>query len=155
MNRPPDENRFLDIARQRRVPLLEHLQIHPVSAGDGRASFEVTVEEFHLRTLGMLHGGVTAALLDTAVGFAAITVAPPGHHVVTVQLNINFVRPVMQGERLTAEATVLHGGRKTAVVQGEVLTSAGERAAFATATMMFLPIPDPTLEPPEIEDGLD
>jgi uncharacterized protein (TIGR00369 family) len=133
---------FLEYARKRRVPFLEHLKIEPVAAGGGKSAFEVTVEEFHLRTFGILHGGVTAALLDTAVGFAAVTVAPPDHHVVTVQLNANFVRMVTAGEKLITTGEVQHAGKMTAVVRGEVRTAAGDLAATGTATMIYLPIPE-------------
>lgn len=132
---------FLKFAKQREVPLLDHLKIQPVAAGDGSATFELTVETIHLRTLGILHGGTTAALMDTAVGFAAITVAPPEHHVVTVQLNINFTRIAKEGETIRAVATVKHAGTKTAVVMGEIHTGDGDLLATASATMMYLPIP--------------
>jgi len=141
MSTTPQNFDWLHAALQREVPFLEHLDIRPLSAGGGKAAFEMEVGDVHLRTLGMVHGGVTASLLDTAVGFAAITVAPPGHHVVTVQLNMNFTRPLQAGETLRATAEVLHAGKRTAVVQAEVRTAAGELAAVATATMMYLPMP--------------
>ncbi len=149
-----DENSdWMRAAVKRSVPLLDHLNIRPLSAGDGRSEFEMTVEVFHLRTMGLLHGGATAALLDTAVGFAAVTVAPPKHHVVTVQLNVNFVRPVKQGETLRATGKIEHAGQRTAVVHGEVRTIDGELAALATATMMYLPIPDGMDVLDEPQDG--
>ncbi|HUG90130.1 MAG TPA: PaaI family thioesterase [Planctomycetaceae bacterium] len=126
---------------ERHVPLLDHLGIEPVEAGEGRAVFEMTVDDRHLRTLGLLHGGVTAALLDTAMGFAAVTVAPEGHHPVTIQINVNFVRAVQEGERLRARGEVRHSGRQTAVTFGEVQTSDGRLAATATATFLFVPVP--------------
>lgn len=125
----------------RHVPLLEHLSIRPISAGEGRAEFEMTVAEPHLRTLGLLHGGVTATLLDTAMGFAAVTVAPEGHHPVTIQINVNFVRAIQQGETVRATGEVRHRGRQTAVTFGELHTSEGKLAATATATFMFVPAP--------------
>lgn len=141
---PTDSSRpdYLELAKQREVPLLDHLKIEPVSASDGRAEFELTVERIHLRTMGLLHGGTTSVLMDTAVGFAAITVAPPGHHVVTVQLNINFTLTAKEGDTLRAAAEVVHGGRKTAVVRGDIHNGNGELVATATATMMYLPVPE-------------
>ena len=57
-----------DEAVGRHVPLLELLEIQPVETGEGKAVFEMVVDDRHLRTLGILHGGVTATLLDTAMG---------------------------------------------------------------------------------------
>lgn len=133
---------FLEYAKNRQVPFLDHLKVVPLSAGDGKSAFQITIEDVHLRTFGILHGGVTAALLDTAVGFAAVTVAPPGHHVVTAQMNVNFIRTVKAGETLTASGEVQHAGNLTAVARGEVRTVAGELAALATATMIYLPLPE-------------
>jgi uncharacterized protein (TIGR00369 family) len=101
-----------------------------------------------LRTRGIAHGGVFAALLDAAQGMAAASVAPQGSDVVTVQLNVNFIRTATLGERLTATAKVQHSGRRTAVTAAEIRTSSGQLAATASATLLYLPISDdPPLAP--------
>ena len=125
-------------AADRHVPLLELLEIRSSQVAAGNAVFEMTVDARHLRTLGILHGGVAATLLDTCMGYAAITVAPEEHYVVTVQLNVNFIRPAWEGERLLATGEVRHSGRQTAVVAGEIRTTAGTPIAPGTATFMFL-----------------
>src|SRR5262249_57706259 len=97
-----------------------------------------------LRTVGILHGGVTATLLDTVLGMASGTTAPEDHYVVTVQLNVNFIRPVWEGESLVATGEVIHFGRQTAVARGEVRTSGGVLAASGSGTFMYLPHPAQT-----------
>jgi len=131
----------LDVALQRHVPLLAHLDIRAVDAQRGRAVFEMTVDEKHLRTLGLMHGGVTATLLDTAMGYAAVTVAPEDRQVVTVQLNLNYVRPAWKSERLVATGEIRHSGRQTAVAHGELRTADGTLVASGSATMMFVELP--------------
>lgn len=126
---------------QRRVPFLDLLEIRPVSASPGEAAFECVVQQKHLRTYGILHGGVAATMLDTAMGYAAGTKAPEFHHLVTVQLGVNFTRPAQEGERLTATGRVQHSGNRTAVVQGEIRTEEGELVAAGTATFLYLPKP--------------
>ncbi|GAB4157732.1 MAG: hypothetical protein Tsb009_34890 [Planctomycetaceae bacterium] len=81
-----------------------------------------------------------ASLLDTAMGFAAVTKAPEGFHVVTVQLNMNFTAPAYRGDVLTATGEILHLGKKTAVARGELMNQNGTRIATGTATFMFLPV---------------
>ena len=120
---------------------LEQLKIGPRNIEKGTATFEVTVDESHLRTLGIAHGGLVASLLDSVLGCASWTLAPSGHHVVTVQLNINYIRPAWLGEVLTAVADVRHAGQMTAVSRGEVRTQTGALVAAASGTFMFLPIP--------------
>lgn len=132
----------LDLALERHVPLLETLEIRAVDAERGRAVFEMTVDEKHLRTLGLMHGGVTATLLDTAMGYAAVTVAPKDRQVVTVQLNLNYVRPAWKSERLVATGEIRHSGRQTAVAHGELHTADGTLVASGSATMMFIALPD-------------
>lgn len=132
----------LDVALQRHVPLLEHLDIRAIDVERGRAVFEMTVDEKHLRTLGLMHGGVTATLLDTAMGYAAVTVAPEDRQVVTVQLNLNYVRPAWKSERLVATGEIRHSGRQTAVAYGELRTADGTLVASGSATMMFVALPD-------------
>lgn len=123
----------------RKVPLHELLGILPVEMGGGRGRLELVVRDHHLRTFGILHGGVFAAMLDAVMGMAAASSAREGHDVVTVQLNVNFIRPVALGESLTASAEVEHAGRRTAVARGEIRTASGELAALGSATFMFLP----------------
>lgn len=130
-------------AAERHVPLLELLDIRATEVKTGQALFEMTVDERHLRTLGILHGGVTATLLDTCMGYAAVTVAPEDHYVVTVQLNVNFVRPAWQSERLIARGEIKHSGRQTAVTSGEIRTVEGTLVGSGTATFLYLPKPPP------------
>ena len=131
----------LQHAAERHVPFLDLLGVRPVSAQRGRADFEMTVDDRHLRTLGLLHGGVTATLLDTALGYAAVTTAPEKHYVLTVQLNANYIRPAWRGETLRASGEIIHSGRQTAVARGEIRTSDGKLVATGSGTFMYVPQP--------------
>lgn len=125
---------------ERRVPFLELLEIRPLSAAAGHAEFQLTVQNKHLRTLGILHGGVVATLLDTAMGYAAGTLCPDGQTLVTAQLNLNFTRPALEGETLSVVGDVIHGGSRTAVTRGEVRRPDGGLVATGTATFLYIPI---------------
>ncbi len=127
---------------RRQVPFLELLSIRRVNCHDGKANVKMTVGEKHLRTLGILHGGVVTSLLDTAMGMAAGTYCPDGHYVVTVQLNANFIRPAWDGETLLATGEIRHSGRQTAVALGEIRADDDVLVATGTGTFMYLPIPD-------------
>jgi uncharacterized protein (TIGR00369 family) len=131
-----------------RIPLHELLGIHVVEAAEGRGRLEMVVTARHLRTFGLLHGGVLAALLDAAMGTATATRTPAEHDVVTAQLNVNFIRPAWQGEQLTTTGEVVHAGRRTAVARGEVRTAEGSLVAAASGTFLFTPLADPAHQPP-------
>jgi uncharacterized protein (TIGR00369 family) len=124
--------------------LAHRLKINPVTVAKGSAAFEVTIEEMHLRSMGIAHGGLVSTLLDSVLGCACWTLAPAGHHVVTVQLNINFIRPAWLGEKLIATSEVRHAGQMTAVSRGEARTAEGSLVAAATGTFMYLPAPSGT-----------
>ena len=122
-------------------PFLEGLRAEPVSSEKGRATWRLIVAEQHLRTLGILHGGVVATLLDTAMGRAVSTLCRDDQGCVTAQLNVNFIRPAWSGETLTITGEVQHSGRQTAVTRGEIRTAAGVLVATGTGTFLFVPRP--------------
>jgi acyl-CoA thioesterase len=127
-------------------PFLERLNAEPVSSARGRATWRLTVAEQHLRTHGILHGGVVASLLDTAMGRAVSTCCRDDQSAVTVQLNVNFIRPVWAGETLLITGEVRHAGRQTAIAAGEIRTASGVLVATGSGTFMFVPLP-PTGQP--------
>lgn len=124
-------------------PFLDLLGAEQVAASEGHATWRLAVRECHLRTLGILHGGVVAVLLDTALGRAVSTVCPANLTAVTAQLNVNFVRPARAGEVLLASGEVQHFGRRTAVARGELRTDSDILVATASGTFFFVPTPEP------------
>jgi uncharacterized protein (TIGR00369 family) len=119
----------------------ELLSLKCREAADGKATLELQVTRRHLRSMEILHGGVAASLLDSAMGHAAGTKAPQGHYTVTAQLNVNFIRPAWEGETLVSTGVVVHSGLRTAVTRGEIHTSTGQLVATGSATFLFLPKP--------------
>src|SRR5690606_23590082 len=115
---------------------LRTLGVRSSAVDRGSASFTVEIKEMHARTMGIAHGGLVATLLDSALGCASWTLAPAGHHVVTVQLNINYIRPGWIGEILTATGEVRHAGQMTSVARGEVRTQQNALVASASGTFM-------------------
>jgi uncharacterized protein (TIGR00369 family) len=90
---------------------------------------------------GFVHAGAVAALLDTACGFAALSVADAGAGVLTAEYKINLLRPVV-GDIVVAQATVARAGRFLTVCQGRAWTetadadrAAGPDIALMTATL--------------------
>lgn len=103
-------------------------------------SVSVPVSRTIYNSLGIVHGGMTATVLDTAMGTLANLLAPEGVGAVTSQLNIHFVLPI-KGEKMTAAARILHHGRKTMVVEGTVLSESGKRLAHATGSFYLIEKP--------------
>lgn len=121
------------------APLLDTLAmtVHPTT--EGTCEITMTVDQRHLRSLNMLHGGVTATLLDTALGFAVMSTAGEDQHSVTTQLNIHYLRAAMLGNALRATGEIVRRGRRTAVARGEVRGPDNSLIAIATGSFQFLP----------------
>jgi len=137
-----EESHFPGALNRGEFPFLDLLDVEVGELRHGHAEVSLTVTSIHLRSLGIAHGGVAATLLDTALGTAGASHAPPRHHAVTMQLNINYTRMAKEGERLIATGESVHSGSRTAVCRGEVRNHNGELVATATSTIMFLPLPE-------------
>ncbi|MDF2689952.1 MAG: paaI, partial [Microvirga sp.] len=87
---------------------------------------------------GFIHAGAIAAIADTAAGYAALTLMPPGAGVLTTEFKINLVAPAT-GERVIARGRVIKAGRTLTLAQTEIVSeTAGEEklVALLTATLM-------------------
>ena len=71
------------------------LGIEPVEADPGLVTFRLDLGEFHLNPFGIVHGGVLAALMDTAMGCAVHSLLPAAVGYVTGELNVRFLRPAL------------------------------------------------------------
>jgi uncharacterized protein (TIGR00369 family) len=120
-------------------PALRTLDISPDEAEPGRVSFSLEPAEFHLNPFGLVHGGVLAALLDTAMGCAVHSLLPIGSGYVTAELNVRFLRPAsVAGGTLTCVGHVIRPGRRSMVVQARVTEDSGREVAVGGATCMVV-----------------
>ena len=91
----------------------------------------------HSQQHGFLHGGVVASILDSACGYAALSLLPSDREVLTIEFKINFLSPA-RGERFLAVGRVVKPGRTVTVCAGEVIATENERKttiAMMQATM--------------------
>lgn len=88
--------------------------------------------------LKMVHGGITATLLDSAMGLRAVQSLPNHLAAVTSQLNIHYIRPGF-GSRLRCVARTVHTGRQLVVVEGETYDDKNRLVAKATGTFYVIP----------------
>ncbi|MEM8627262.1 MAG: PaaI family thioesterase [Pseudomonadota bacterium] len=93
---------------------------------------------------GFIHAGATATILDSACGYAALTLMPPGAEVLTIEFKANYLRPAA-GTRFVATGTVIQPGRTIMVAEGRAVafggkgdTGAGVLIATMTATLIVM-----------------
>ena len=109
----------------------------------GRVVMSVKTRPDFANPLGTVHGGIAATLLDSVLGCAVHTTLPAGAGYTTLELKINYIRPVQtNGQTLTATGTVIHSGRRTATAEGKVLDGHDKLIAHATTTCIILPAAD-------------
>ena len=108
---------------------------------EGRIEGELTLKPEHKQHKGFVHGGLTATLADIVAGFAAVSLVPAGHHVVTVELKVSYLNPGV-GDKIMARGWVLKQGRQLNFCEAEIYCKKGEEApvliAKASATMAIL-----------------
>ena len=102
-------------------------------AEPGRAVVSMRVTQRHKQVNGVVHGGVLAAMADTAAGLAIYAGLPRGARIATIELKINYLEAV-DGGSLLAEARVLRTGRNFSVAECDVRDSHGRLAATALLT---------------------
>jgi 1,4-dihydroxy-2-naphthoyl-CoA hydrolase len=95
---------------------------------------------------GILHGGVSALLAESAASFGAGLAAGPDRRVVGIELNASHLRSVQDG-KLTATATPLRVGRTVQVWSIAVSDDAGRAICAARCTLAVLPTPEVREEP--------
>jgi uncharacterized protein (TIGR00369 family) len=116
-------------------PMASLMDIRLVEASKGRAVFHGNPQEFHYNTLGSVHGGYGATLLDSAMGCAVHTMLDAGDAYTTLEFKINFLR-ALTTETGTVQGigTIVHAGRTTAIAEGRIVDEGGKLYAFATTT---------------------
>ncbi|HEU4455396.1 MAG TPA: PaaI family thioesterase [Longimicrobium sp.] len=120
-------------------PIAHSLGFTLAEVGEGRAVFAMEPAEYHYNPIGVVHGGVAATLLDSAMGCALHTTLPAGVGYTTLELKINYLRPMTRDTGpVRAEATIINAGRTTALVEARLVDSAGKLLAHATSTCMIL-----------------
>ena len=89
---------------------------------------------------GFVHAGAVSAIADSAAGYAALSLMPPGRGVLTTEFKINLVAPAA-GERIIARGEVVKAGRTLTLAQAKVFAEAGGQeklVALLTATLMAI-----------------
>ena len=137
--RDPDFERRVreSFARQR---AMETFGARLLRVSPGEVEIGCDFREVFTQQHGYLHAGVVTALVDTACGYAALSLTEPGAEVLSVEFKLNLLSPAA-GERFVARARVVRAGRNLTVCAGDfyALKDDGEKlVATMLATMMIM-----------------
>ena len=112
-------------------PFVSLLQIEVVEIQAGTVKLSMPVEKHHTNLYKIAHGGALASLADTAMGIAC---ASTGKKVVTLDMNINFIRSAECQTSLIAIGTLVHAGNRTMVAQANIFDSQDNLIVKSSAT---------------------
>jgi uncharacterized protein (TIGR00369 family) len=118
-------------------PIAVLIGMRPLSVGEGESVFEMKADRRHHNPMGTVHGGILCDLADAAMGYAFASTLGQGESFTTLELKINFIRPVFD-EKLTAKAKVVQRGKTLGLIECDVLNEEGKMVARASSSCLVL-----------------
>jgi uncharacterized protein (TIGR00369 family) len=118
-------------------PIAQLLGLRVISVLPGESHLELDAGSQHANPMGTLHGGVLCDLADLAMGAAYASTLGREETFTTLELKINFLRPVWR-EKLFAAGKIVNRGRTIGMVECEITDSQGRLVAKSTSTCMTL-----------------
>jgi len=119
------------------APVAALIGFQLVAVEPGRATISLEAGERHHNPMGTLHGGVLCDIADVAMGLAYGSTLDEGETFTTLELKINFLRPVRKAS-LVAEGIVVQRGRTVGLAECSVTDERGRLIAKATSTCLTL-----------------
>ena len=117
------------------------LDIRCAEVEDGRVVFTCKTRPDFANPHGLLHGGIAATLLDSAMGCAVHTTLPANQAYTSLDISVRYIRAgSIDGGELRAEGRVVHRGRKVRTAEATLTDEAGKLIATATSSLMVLPL---------------
>src|SRR5438552_4449970 len=124
-------------AKTNDVPVARLIGFKAKEIADGRATVTLAAGPQHANPMGTLHGGILCDIADAAMGMAFASTLAPEESFTTVELKVNFFRPIWQAQ-LTAEGTVVQRGRTIGYVECDITDEENRLVAKAASTCMVL-----------------
>ncbi|HEV2728604.1 MAG TPA: PaaI family thioesterase [Terriglobales bacterium] len=133
----PLESDFRERAKANDVLVARLIGFEVKDIADGRATVVLAAGPQHANPMGTLHGGILCDIADAAMGMAFASTLAPDESFTTVELKINFFRPVWQAQ-LKAEGAVVQRGRSIGYVECNITDEQNRLIAKAASTCMVL-----------------
>jgi len=119
-------------------PIMVALGIELESVAPGEAVFVCIPDESVYNPIGTVHGGLVCTLLDSAIGCAVHTTLPLGVGYTSIELKVNYLRPVHAGMTLRARGWVVKPGRRVAFADADVRDSDDKIVATASGSCLVM-----------------
>jgi uncharacterized protein (TIGR00369 family) len=130
-------SRLIDLVLAHNVPMCQTFGMVEELRAEGHVIYSMEARPEHHNPLGTVHGGVYCDLADMAMGIAMLSTLADGEAMTTIELKINYFRPVITG-RMVAEARVTHRGRTSGYIECDVRDSQDRLVAKCASTCVLL-----------------
>ena len=134
---PPDSPDAGHVSNRSKPPAAELIGFELSESGNGRAVVLLEAGERHFNPMGTIHGGILCDIADAAMGIAFASTLAPGESFTTIELKINFLRPVRIA-KLRAEGRVVQRGRTVGYVESEIIDENGKLVAKSNSSCLVL-----------------
>jgi len=128
---------FRERAQANNVPIARLIGFEAEQIGEACAVVTLAAGPQHANPMGTLHGGILCDIADAAMGMAFASTLAPGESFTTIELKMNFLRPIWQAQ-LRAEGRVVQRGRTTAYIECTITDERRRVIAKAASTCMVL-----------------
>jgi uncharacterized protein (TIGR00369 family) len=120
-----------------RPPVAQLVGFTLTAVAEGRSTVVLEAGPQHANPMGTLHGGILCDVADAAMGIAYASTLAENESFTTLELKINFLKPVWQA-RITAEGRVVKRGRTIGLTECDITDEKGSLVARASSTCMTL-----------------
>ncbi|MFX0134084.1 MAG: PaaI family thioesterase [Candidatus Hodarchaeota archaeon] len=124
----------------KRIPYYSTLGFELQEIANGIAIFEIPIKE-KLTQNGMIHGGVLASLVDSTCACAALSLIFPNGYVTTIDLQVEFLKPVFKG-RLKAKAKCVKSGKNIFFCKAKIWNENGELICTGSSQLLRIKLTD-------------
>jgi uncharacterized protein (TIGR00369 family) len=121
------------------VPIGDHVGFRMTEVSKGRIVFTGEPGGNVLNLIGTVHGGYAATILDSALALSVLSTLDADSNFTTLEIKVNYVRPIAPGMAVRAEGAVVHSGRRVATSEARLTDSEGRLLAHGTTTCLILP----------------
>lgn len=133
MNEITEEQKQRAADSIRNLPFAKMIGMELVDMRTDEAVIKIEMRDELRQPAGVLHGGVTATLIDTAMAYAVITRLAEGERASTVDLTVHYLRPHTEGT-FTCTAKIVRAGKRIFTVSADVANEQGKLIATAVST---------------------
>jgi acyl-coenzyme A thioesterase 13 len=121
-------------------PLMDWMNARVIEVEEGFVKMQFSVERYMLNPLGILHGGIAAAMLDELMGAAGFTIGRPVGYA-TINMNVDYLNSAKAGEIIVGEGKVIRPGKTVLHTEAKLFNAEGKLLSKAASNLIATSVP--------------